>query len=500
MKILAKKSGTILKISVFSIWILLFISLLKRDVFVDTVDMGELQALKQAEAEEYQSIYFKSSKIGYVINKYSSTQGNDILLEQEAQMNLNIGDTVHTIELQLNATLSGNNHLKNFTFTFSSPFYQMKASGEVHGNTVDYTLHTGSNTIKDTMTFETPPLLSTSRRAYLLSTGIEPGEKRKIPWFDPVSMTGKQSIVEYKGKEAVLINNRVHKLHRFTEVFTGARVNSWLNDEGIVIKEESPAGFVFIREPKFKALALADTSAEILSAVAIQTDVRMPDSSTNFIRYRVQLPEESEFDLNRDRQYFKNKILTITKETLPQATSSQCSAPTESLEATPYVQSDHTDIINQASEITNSNSPPLNQVQQIATWVFTHLEKRAVLGLPDALTTLKNKIGDCNEHAALFAALARAAKIPTRIVAGVTYHRDAFYYHAWNEVCMSDNWISLDTTTNQFPADLTHIKFIQGTIKEQVRIGALLGNLSIDMAPEINAGVDKTQHQTESNQ
>ncbi|TFG36514.1 MAG: transglutaminase domain-containing protein, partial [Desulfobacterales bacterium] len=89
------------------------------------------------------------------------------------------------------------------------------------------------------------------------------------------------------------------------------------------------------------------------------------------------------------------------------------------------------------------------------------------------------RMGDCNEHAVLFAALARSAGIPARIAAGVTFHEGAFYYHAWNEVCVDGQWLSLDTTRDQLPADLSHIRFVIGETKEQVKIGALLGNLKI---------------------
>jgi transglutaminase-like putative cysteine protease len=112
------------------------------------------------------------------------------------------------------------------------------------------------------------------------------------------------------------------------------------------------------------------------------------------------------------------------------------------------------------------------------------LEKKPVLSIPDALSTLRTKVGDCNEHAALFAALARSVSIPARVVAGVTYHEGMFYYHAWNEVCLAGKWISLDATKNQFPADLSHIKFVQGETNEQIKIGALLGKLKIEVLGE----------------
>jgi transglutaminase-like putative cysteine protease len=126
----------------------------------------------------------------------------------------------------------------------------------------------------------------------------------------------------------------------------------------------------------------------------------------------------------------------------------------------------------------------LERVNILSEWVYNNLEKRPVLGIPDALTTLSTKMGDCNEHAALFAALARNLGIPTRVVAGVTFFEGAFYYHAWNEVCLDGSWYSVDTTKNQFPADLSHIKFVEGETNEQVRIVALLGKLQIEIADD----------------
>ncbi len=56
----------------------------------------------------------------------------------------------------------------------------MKANGTVNGNSVTYTLETGTNVIHDTRLFDNQSLLATSRRGYLLSEGIQEGEKKKI--------------------------------------------------------------------------------------------------------------------------------------------------------------------------------------------------------------------------------------------------------------------------------------------------------------------------------
>jgi transglutaminase-like putative cysteine protease len=137
-----------------------------------------------------------------------------------------------------------------------------------------------------------------------------------------------------------------------------------------------------------------------------------------------------------------------------------------------------------AAEITASASNEKEKITSLAHWVYNEIEKRPVIGLPDALTVLATLQGDCNEHSSLLAALARAAGIPTRVVAGVTHLRGAFYYHAWNEACVNHQWISIDSTIGQVPAPLDRLRFIIGDTEEQVRLGGLLGKIEIEIPPQ----------------
>ena len=313
------------------------------------------------------------------------------------------------------------------------------------------------------------------------------GEKFKIPYFDPVTMSGKESIIEYKvfKKEIFYRQGRVYKLHHFVETISGIRISIYLDEKGKVIKETSPAGFVFISEPEFRATDIVYKGTEVLSSVSIPAIGRLPDiSALSSIRYKLTIPEDTNFDLDQDRQTYQDNILVVNKENVPSKDVRVCSGNDKELISTPYIQSDSPYIIRQAESIVNNVTNDLEKVRSLTQWVYKNLDKKPVLSIPDAVSTLRSKVGDCNEHAALFAALSRSVSIPTRVVAGVTYHEGTFYYHAWNEVCLDGKWISLDTTKNQFPADLTHIKFVQGETNEQIKIGALLGKLKIEVLGE----------------
>jgi transglutaminase-like putative cysteine protease len=120
----------------------------------------------------------------------------------------------------------------------------------------------------------------------------------------------------------------------------------------------------------------------------------------------------------------------------------------------------------------------LEQVRALVDWVHGNIEKRPVLSLPDALSTLENRVGDCNEHAVLFAALARAAGFPCRLEAGLVYLKGRFYYHAWNLVFLG-RWITVDALFDQIPADVSHIRLVSGSPRQQLDLMGLIGKINL---------------------
>ncbi|MBI5559062.1 MAG: transglutaminase domain-containing protein [Deltaproteobacteria bacterium] len=468
------------KIAVLLLWAVLFGVLLQRDYFVNRLALHEDAALAKARQESFAGVYFKEERIGYVKTILLRQDDGLVKLSQTAFLNLMVLQKNYPVRMEVEAHLSTGYALRDFDFSMSSPFYTMQARGKVSGRKIDFILETGKETITDSIMLDSPPFLSLNQRDYLLRQNLQPGDKVKIAYFDPLSLSGKDTLIEYRGLEKTLINGRIFLLHHFEENFQGIRINSWIDEEGKVIKEESPAGFVFLAEPEFKARDISRKGEDILRSVAVPFAGDLPDlAGREEMAFRLVLPEETQFDLQGGRQQLQGDMVTIRREAVPALEAGVCPGLTDELAASPYVQADHEKIAARAGEISRGLDSPLPKVRAIARWVYENLEKRPVIGIPDAVTTLATGVGDCNEHAVLFAALARSAGIPARIAAGVTFHQGAFYYHAWNEVCVGDQWLTLDTTRDQLPADLSHIRFVIGETKEQMKIGGLLGRLRI---------------------
>lgn len=481
MALFKSYSPRLVKILILLVWAVLFGALLHREYSVRTVDVREELVLRKAEEESFYGVYFRGDRIGYVKNSLTPS-GQGLTLREHAFLNLNVLGERHPVRMDVSALLGDDFLLRSFDFSLASPFYAMSARGNVEGNLVRFTLSTGKEQVADSIRLNGPPYISTQRRAYLLSQELKEGERISVPFFDPVSLSGKATVFEYRGVRKELVKGRIRTLHHFIETYSGIRINSWLDDSGMVVKEESPAGFVFIAEPEFKATNIAGSSDDIVSAVAVAIKGNMPDlAEAASLRLRLDFPEESELDLGGGRQRFEAGVLEIRQEILPPDDSPICEGQAESLAASAYVQSASPRIKEKSLEIAGQELPPMQKVRRLADWVHGNIRKRPVVGVPDAISTLKSGIGDCNEHAALFAALARSAGIPTRIAAGVAFMENAFFYHAWNEVCVNNTWISVDTTFGQLPADVGHLRFLHGELQEQVHIVPLLGRLRIEV-------------------
>ncbi len=480
-----------LKITLSVIWLILIVVLVRRDILIPEMQTSEDILLLQARQENYYGIWFGNERIGYVVERLQPDPENEsfFVLEQQGTLNLKVTNTIQPITMHLTGHLDGQMHLQDFSFTFTSAFYQMQAEGKVTGNNIDFTLDTGQTVIRDTVSFSQRPLLPLNQRPWLRKQLPNPGDKRKISFFDPLSLEPRTATIEYHGKDKQLIQGRVHNLHQYSEHFSGMRTQFFTDDKGKIIKETSPAGFIFLAEPKFKATDISRSGEELLQAVAVPFTGNLPKTDAKSVRYKLTLPEGVLFDLHGGRQQLRTNILTLQKEIFPeqsvQTIQNSCDDQ-KSMQASRYIQADDPLIQKTAADITGSIQDPAKQVRLLSEFVFNTLEKRPVLGLPDALTSLQARKGDCNEHAALFAALARASGIPTQIATGVTMHRNKFYYHAWNEVCLNGIWYSLDTTTNQIPADIMHIRFGLGDMDQQLKIGSLIGKLRIEVLHSTN--------------
>ena len=137
----------------------------------------------------------------------------------------------------------------------------------------------------------------------------------------------------------------------------------------------------------------------------------------------------------------------------------------EFLGASAYIQTDAPAIRAKTEEILDGEVNSWRAAEKLCEWVHTAIaEKKMSGGFGSSLTALESLSGDCTEHTVLFIALARAAGIPARICSGITFAKDAFYYHFWPEVYVG-RWVQMDPTLGQTIADANHIQLGGSTVE-----------------------------------
>src|SRR5205823_9582341 len=123
------------------------------------------------------------------------------------------------------------------------------------------------------------------------------------------------------------------------------------------------------------------------------------------------------------------------------------------LAAEAFIESDAPEILAEAAKAVNGVTGTRARADRLTRYVNALLEKKPTVSLPSALEVLRTRVGDCNEHTALYVAMARALGLPARIAVGLVYVRGGFYYHAWPEVYVQEGrgqgrWLPVDPTLN----------------------------------------------------
>jgi hypothetical protein len=260
-----------------------------------------------------------------------------------------------------------------------------------------------------------------------------------------------------------------------------------VDGQGRTLKEESPAGLSLVRQSLEEAKDVSSRAVplDIVAQTSIPVAKAISDpQSRSELQLKLSGINLANFPLNGGRQRLSGSDLEIRREDV-QRLSAKTIPNREPrlisyLQPTPFLQADHPNIRALTAKILNGESDSYRAAVKIKDWVYREIAKQPTVSIPNALEVLRTKKGDCNEHTVLFNALARAAGIPAKTVVGIVYLRGAFYYHAWSEIWLGE-WVSLDSVLNQFPADVTHVKFLEGEIDRQLDILQLIGNLKIEV-------------------
>ena len=473
---------------------LVMMGLLVKKVYFDSQELSlktNVQALTHSidttSEEEWMGIYAGKNKIGYSVSTVQKEE-NTYVVSERTVMKLMVMGTPQRIDTSSKSILDTDFSLKSFIFSLQSGVVRLQTEAEIFKDEMKLKIDSGGRKIQRKISLQTPLYHQSSLRFLMQEKGLAVGKTFSIPVFDPSTMSSGTVTITIEGKENIDFGNERVLTYRLKESFKGVLVKAWISDKGKILKEESPMGMVMVSETREKALNdnwSGDPGIDIIAWTAVPVD--KPIERPRFAKYlkvRLNGIALNDFNFIRHRQTLKEEVLEITKEEINPIQSTLLPIEKKGyeryLESSPFIQSNDQLIIEVANKIVHSEKDPLNMVKAITQWVYETIEKKPTMSIPSALEVIKTKVGDCNEHTTLFTALARAKGIPTRIITGIVFFERNFFYHTWAEVFLGQ-WISVDPTMNQFPADATHIGFVEGELDKQMEIMKIIGNLKAEI-------------------
>jgi hypothetical protein len=480
--------GGIITAGLFLILFLIRVDLLERLLAgPQSVPLGPAPAAK--DRESWMSIYQSNRKIGFAHNRLSP-RNDGYELQENIRMRINSMGMIQDLHLRTRAELLSDLSLDRFDFEIASGPFRFAAQGRVAGDVLSVRTETAGAGRNIEIPLKKRPYLTAAIIPALSPQRLKPGERYSFDIFDPSTMSQTAVQAEVIGREDISVMGNPLAATRISMSLRGMTQTAWISERGELLRERGLLGMRLEKTSREEALKDIGPAAsqDLTELASVASSRELPEPmALETLQVRIGGIQAPGLQLQGGRQRFVDGILTVRREhlaDLPEKPREQDMTALERvyLKPEPLIQSDHERIRSLVRALLDDSPDltPVAKARRLVDWVHLNIEKRPVLSLPDALSTLENRMGDCNEHAMLLAAMARSAQIPARVEAGLVYMKGRFYYHAWNLLFLG-RWITVDALFGQMPADVTHLRLVTGSMQQQLNLAGVLGQITIEV-------------------
>jgi len=475
---------------VVALW-LVQMAVLARQAFSATPLALAADLASYGSSAHWRGIYYRGDKIGFSVGQ-TTPQGDGYEIREDTRMQMALLGATSSVRMTSRAEVDRAFALRRFSFSLDPGTGPTEIEGSLAGRRLELVIRNAAGERRETRDLPEAPALSLNLPRALAARGLEPGQTHVVSVFDPATLRNQPMTLEVKAREIVSVARRQLPAFRVEAHYAGLTLRSWITDTGEVVREESPLGLLAVRQTRDQAQALAvpgSIQADLLEASAlVPVRPRRIDDPQAVARLRVRIEGLETLDgpdLDGAGQTRRGETIDVRdSRDLP------AEAAPRGLDAflrpELFLESDAPEIRAEAETATAGAATPRLMAERLVRRVHAIVDKRPTVSLPSAREVLRTRVGDCNEHTALYVALARSVGLPARIAVGLVYLRGAFYYHAWPEVYVADSeargqWLPVDPTLNQFPADATHVRLARGGLDRQAAIVGLIGRARLDV-------------------
>lgn len=436
-------------------------------------------------AEYWTGIVFNGEKVGFsrlAVARSEEAPGR-WALRAEASFALRLLGLEKRVSLRALDIVRENLALERFEYEYGIDGSTMKVAGEVQGGTLHAAVSTGGTTTEQRLPLDGPLYPSSAILLYPVRQGLAPGREYAFRvWSGEL-----QAVREVAQRVEAFQTSRLFRggAYKVETRLAGQRTLAWIDERGRPVLELGMQGVLISalededRAKRYVAAAALNKQESLLEFSLVRPDRRI-ERPRAVERLRVALSGLGAAPSSDDWQRCAPEGGEIACEV---GASGLAAAPAEPRHLAPSVtvQSRDPEIRRIAGEIVAGAASDEERIARIVRWMDANIEK-APLDVFSARDALDKRRAECQGHAWLYAALARAAGIPTRVVNGLAYSEelDGFLYHSWTESLAGGRWQAVDPTFGQVSADATHLKLLEGeTLADLVPLLDTLGRLRI---------------------
>ncbi len=475
---------------VWCAWVPTMVLLVQRSCVATASSSLATDFARYGTSAEWRGVYYRNEKIGFTVSQ-TMPAGKGFELQEDGRLQMSLLGARNVVSIRTRARVDKDFAVQSFEFSLDSGTGGTTVRGTITQRTLHLTISTASGTHEEDRDLADTPVLALNLARRLADAGLTPGARYTWTIFDPATLGNSPITVDVGARELVTVNRRRLPAFRVDANYAGLKTTSWITDTGEIVLEKSPMGFQTVRETQAEAQMMAvpfNVRNDLLTASAIVPTGRLRiDEPRDVRRLKLRLSgAEIDWDAMAGvGQTVDGDVLEIRDSQSLRPGSAE-SDRSRYLQPEPLIESTAPEIVAEAQNATRGVTGDRARAERLTRHVNAILEKKPTVSIPSAREVLRTKVGDCNEHTALFVAMARAIGIPARIAVGLVSVHGAFYYHAWPEVYLSEGqargfWLPVDPTLNEFPADATHLRLARGGLDQQARILPLIGRLRIEI-------------------
>ncbi|MBP9003328.1 MAG: transglutaminase domain-containing protein [Candidatus Hydrogenedentes bacterium] len=462
-----------------------------------------LDLIRQIQGDNWYGVYMNGGKVGYSVNRLQVRDDQQaIVLTEDALFLVTMSGVKQNMRLFTERTYDmSTGRLSRIHASITDPSQKSEFTAEATGDVLRVVSVIGNNRREKEFPLPAETVWDGLRQSLWVLSAPDIGNVRAFRVFEPLyerELSGQAQVTAIEERLMDGVPTRVYTIRNRIDVMemdSTARVSA----SGLILEETLSGNMTLRLEPEAMAKDVS-YQHDVIMANAARVDRAIENPRTRSCVGLTLIGPLSDgvlFNDNRQRisRIGENRFAFVGRI----ADLDRLNPPGLPLERVPddvspwlqpsaFAQSDLPAIREKARALKGNERDSLVVARILCRWVYENMRTTYSARMSNALEVLEHMEGDCTEHSVLMTALARAAGIPARENAGLIYipGRDAgFYFHQWVEVWVGE-WVAVDPTFNQVPADATHVKLVEGDLLQQSRILPLVGRIQIT----VDSGVD----------